>query len=983
MKIFHVTLALFFSMLLMLPLQCANAEALLEQDGIVVEFITNKVDYTSNEDVSATVKVTNSRMQTIQGVSIDVELPASFELKDGSLAEDSIQLLSGESYSLTFIAGQGEWQLPQTGDESHLGLYSFLAVMSGIGCICLFVQNKKAYKGLCLVLAVILALGFVTPNGAVAIESIDTKGVTNSFWHNYGTSEIRVIKTIQVSGIDYDFSVSVIIPEGGSLTDPSIDTDGDGMTDYEEYLLGSDPLVANAITSDTDGDGLKDLDEVRNYGTNPKATDSDNDGLNDSDEVTIYHTDPNKMDTDEDGLDDGFEVANGLNPNNKYSDDETFDGDQKFSQAVDETCISDDLLSEDNIAIPSVFGYAKGQINNNVFIAPSSYNTVLDSRVIIGEPVLIDSKDEYVEGLTLEFDLERFVEMGGSVDTLVICKINENDDFEPMETELKSDSISCVMDGAGTYFVLELDLFLNGLGIDITEYAEPEFSVFGRNAITRASRRASIYGQADIVFVVDTTGSMSGGITGVINNITEFADALANKYNVQANYALVEYRDLSVDGTNSTRIIKNGAHNWFTDVQSFKNKLRTLSADGGGDTPECTIDALETARRLDFRSNSCKHIILITDAGYKTLNSYDLDSLEDVAELLENDGITTSVVTTESVLPDYQILLDTTSGIFANINNNFSSVLLQLAENIGEDTAGEWVILKPGYSYVQLPGNSDGDCDNDGLTDSYELGQKVTVNLNLIIEMRLRREGVPLYWYYGKNTIEVYQAKSDPTRADTDNDGIEDKKDTAPWKKGLKDGIVGALKICSYGTPPAMMGNFDGHAYVAYTSFIDDQLELYGILVDSIENVAKENDTRSDRPKYHVVNLESDTVISLGGWAGWLPDRLKGSWINNEYMYFVNDVPDDQRSLMQYITDVDVEKMEKCTKDNHKWTYYYNCSAYATDLWNEATGDNLSAYNPWYLTGIITHFRSPAALSYNMEKRSDCQIKDPIKAEWP
>ena len=92
MKIFHVTLALFFSMLLMLPLQCANAEALLEQDGIVVEFITNKVDYTSNEDVSATVKVTNSRMQTIQGVSIDVELPASFELKDGSLAEDSIQL---------------------------------------------------------------------------------------------------------------------------------------------------------------------------------------------------------------------------------------------------------------------------------------------------------------------------------------------------------------------------------------------------------------------------------------------------------------------------------------------------------------------------------------------------------------------------------------------------------------------------------------------------------------------------------------------------------------------------------------------------------------------------------------------------------------------------------------------------------------------------------------------------------------------------
>ena len=88
-------------------------------------------------------------------------------------------------------------------------------------------------------------------------------------------------------------------------TDPNkVDTDGDGLTDYEEVTkYHTDPLKA-----DTDGDGLTDGEEVTKYHTDPLKADTDGDGLKDGDEVVRYHTDPLKVDTDGDGLSDGDEV---------------------------------------------------------------------------------------------------------------------------------------------------------------------------------------------------------------------------------------------------------------------------------------------------------------------------------------------------------------------------------------------------------------------------------------------------------------------------------------------------------------------------------------------------------------------------------------------------------------------------------------------------------------------------------------------------
>ncbi len=95
-----------------------------------------------------------------------------------------------------------------------------------------------------------------------------------------------------------------------SYTDTSIDTDGDGLSDYDEsYIYWTDTLL-----TDTDGDGISDYDEVHTYFTSPTVfdgapTDSDGDGLPDTDEIDFYGTDPWSTDTDGDGMSDYDEIT--------------------------------------------------------------------------------------------------------------------------------------------------------------------------------------------------------------------------------------------------------------------------------------------------------------------------------------------------------------------------------------------------------------------------------------------------------------------------------------------------------------------------------------------------------------------------------------------------------------------------------------------------------------------------------------------------
>ena len=93
----------------------------------------------------------------------------------------------------------------------------------------------------------------------------------------------------------------------------SVDSDGDGIPDDQEVVIGTDPRDA-----DTDDDGINDGDEIAtgtsstayepNVDTDPRDADSDDDGISDGDERSGT-TDPLDADTDDDGLTDGLETG--------------------------------------------------------------------------------------------------------------------------------------------------------------------------------------------------------------------------------------------------------------------------------------------------------------------------------------------------------------------------------------------------------------------------------------------------------------------------------------------------------------------------------------------------------------------------------------------------------------------------------------------------------------------------------------------------
>ncbi len=100
----------------------------------------------------------------------------------------------------------------------------------------------------------------------------------------------------------------------------STDSDSDGLDDLEEYNSNTDPTRA-----DTDGDSLSDQAELHTYLTNPVSVDSDSDStgnpqLFDGKELTILGTSPNDADTDGDGLDDYKETIQYANFNPLVAD---------------------------------------------------------------------------------------------------------------------------------------------------------------------------------------------------------------------------------------------------------------------------------------------------------------------------------------------------------------------------------------------------------------------------------------------------------------------------------------------------------------------------------------------------------------------------------------------------------------------------------------------------------------------------------------
>ncbi|MCR5249584.1 MAG: Ig-like domain-containing protein [Lachnospiraceae bacterium] len=232
--------------------------------------------------------------------------------------------------------------------------------------------------------------------------------------------------------------------------------------------------------------------------------------------------------------------------------------------------------------------------------------------------------------------------------------------------------------------------------------------------------------KADVVFVIDTTGSMGDEIAAVKENLSAFVNYLADK-GLTLRFGIVSYRDTKSDGINSTIIHRDSLSGspWYTSAARTIEELSSLTVGGGGDTPEMPIDALGYLcddNTYNWSSNATRCAILLTDADYHVTNRWgypraiasptDSDrytAMTELAEELFKRNIVTSVITSPMYYPDYEMLVRITGGILGDITGDFFIVLQEMADTILNAAAktSVGVYILPGYMGSQLYSNED------------------------------------------------------------------------------------------------------------------------------------------------------------------------------------------------------------------------------------------------------------------------------------
>ncbi|MFC1531316.1 VWA domain-containing protein, partial [Gemmatimonadota bacterium] len=175
-----------------------------------------------------------------------------------------------------------------------------------------------------------------------------------------------------------------------------------------------------------------------------------------------------------------------------------------------------------------------------------------------------------------------------------------------------------------------------------------------------AGQEVKAKGVADIVFLMDATGSMADCIDKLKDNVANFTDTLttpsANMVSPVRDWRakVVGFRDFTVD---SEPFVDNP---FVTDPASLKDQLHRLTAVGGGDEAESLLDAVFRVANMGqtgkdappdsgkwrYRSSAVRVIVVFTDAPYHeamVIPEASGGSLEDVINICHANRIVLSI----------------------------------------------------------------------------------------------------------------------------------------------------------------------------------------------------------------------------------------------------------------------------------------------------------------------------------------------------
>lgn len=557
--------------------------------------------------------------------------------------------------------------------------------------------------------------------------------------------------------LDGPKKIDVSITEGQETVSETLKLDGDGVAGELESQFGTDPLLKdsdgdtlvdgfelqystlNATTDDTnadgildsaedpDGDGLTNAQEQAN-GTHPELSDPDLDALLDAQELDLG-TGPFNPDTDGDGLLDGEEVSLGTDPLNNDSDgDGILDGEISFTTvAQNETKgVSVAITGQGDVASGVTIADGDTEIYRNDAVQNASVSPVLE---------LTSERDFEQAELTIEYN-ESLISSGNEGDLAVFTYNRTLHMWIPLDSTInpQNNTVTATTPHFSSFVVFSISNW------------EAELEVEAPNGTHISNETGNV--SVDVVFIVDTSGSMGG------NDPNGYRKIAAKRF----VGALIDGDRAGVVDYDSSASVRQSLTSDFTAVNA---SIDQLDASGGTNIGYGLSAAIS---EYDTNSNSSRAKVAILLADGEGAG----DALQQADAAATRDIIIHTVGFGDATESTLQAIATTTGGEYHYVSNasDLPDVFSRVAENSTGfiDTDGDGIsdaLEQAGISSSQgilRPDPFNADTDGDGLSDGEEVGTPI------------EHPTQPGQFYY--------PLKSNPTKADTDGDGLDDYEET-------------------------------------------------------------------------------------------------------------------------------------------------------------------------------------------------------------
>lgn len=525
-------------------------------------------------------------------------------------------------------------------------------------------------------------------------------------------------------------------------TDPfSADTDGDGLSDYDEVMnTATDP---NQVDTDGDGiedgkedpdqDGLNHREEIQ-YGTNPLLADTDSDGLTDYEELYIYGTDPLVADTDGDAVSDKKELNFGYDP---LTPDERFH--VTLTSGEEDTVEASVDIALDASQVESL--EVERNINDTLFpeTIPGYIGGAYDFTV-----------DGTFSSAEIRFAFDEALLSQENFDPTVYYFNEEAQQLEPLETTVSGNVASASVEHFSTYILINRTVY---------EDAFTWKDVWDANSYTGV----------ELILVIDDSSSMRGSDPS--NQRLSVAQGLVDRLPANSKVGVVRFHTRTEILTPQLTADAEQAKSFLTSEYFQATGLtymygainEAFSLFGSSD------DSSDGSSDSSSDGNMMKMIVVLSDG-----EAQDTDKHSSIVSEASAQGIKVYSVGLGSSTWYFQQYLEPLS--------NHTGGKFYLAEDAEE--------LEDIYWDISEKIDIETDSDSDGIPDYYEDNMVLFNGVSLVLDKNNPdtdgdglldgEEMVELKYEYNEDRTQVIvtgKLKSNPTSVDSDGDGLYDNQD--------------------------------------------------------------------------------------------------------------------------------------------------------------------------------------------------------------